>query len=84
MVTDQESDKDLKQPEKGEFRARALIPNADRTVPEASDRSVVFIIGRANDECEAVRAHRALDCGIFLDGKVANLVQIYLSKLAPA
>jgi hypothetical protein len=35
---------------------------------------VTFVVNRANDECKAIREYHALDCGIFLDGKVDNLV----------
>jgi len=41
-------------------------------------------MNRANDECKAIRAYHALDCGIFLDAKVDNLVHITLVKLVPA
>ena len=57
---------------------------AGGTGPRNSDRSVVFITDRVDDECKAIRANHDLDCGIFLDGKVDNMVQITLAKLVPA
>jgi len=41
---------------------------------EGLDESVAFVINRANNECEAGQVIYALDYGIFLDGKVDNLV----------
>jgi hypothetical protein len=35
---------------------------------------LVSVTARADDECKVIRAHHALDCGIFLDGKIADLV----------
>jgi len=47
---------------------------AGGTGPKGTGISAAFIINRTADECEAIRPHHALDCGIILDGEVANLV----------
>jgi hypothetical protein len=51
---------------------------------ETSKRYFIFTTNTANDECEAIQAHQAPYCRIFLDGKVDNLVYITLVKLVPA
>ena len=62
----------------GRLRGIRVRPSAlwlaGGTGPKISGGSVAFVVNRANDECKAIRAYHALDCGIFLDGKVDNLV----------
>jgi len=47
---------------------------AGGTGQKNSDISVRIAINTANNECKAIRAYHAFDRGIFLDGKVDNLV----------
>jgi len=52
--------------------------------PKASNKTVVFTINRAKFDCGDIGARHAFGWGIFLDGKVDNLVYIILVKLVRA